>query len=120
MAFREPDEGVRPKFAPPRRARHPALRRVRRRAHRRAESEQYRFLVVEHSMEIYVALVAALFAGLGIWLGLTLTRKKQTVIIKEVPVTADGPIRRRRNACKPVRHHRTRAGDSRAHRQRVE
>ena len=53
---------------------------------------QYRFLVVEHSMEIYVALVAALFAGLGIWLGLTLTRKKQTVIIKEVPVTVTGPF----------------------------
>jgi two-component system, NarL family, response regulator LiaR len=30
---------------------------------------QYRFLVVEHSVEIYVALVAALFASLGIWLG---------------------------------------------------
>ena len=29
---------------------------------------EYRFLVVEHSVEIYVALVAALFAGLGIWL----------------------------------------------------
>jgi len=37
---------------------------------------EYRFLVVEHSVEIYVGLVAALFAGLGIWLGLTLTRKK--------------------------------------------
>ena len=29
---------------------------------------EYRFLVVEHSVEIYGALVAALFAGLGIWL----------------------------------------------------
>ena len=37
---------------------------------------EYRFLVVEHSVEIYMGLVAALFAGLGIWLGLTLTRKK--------------------------------------------
>ena len=37
---------------------------------------EYRFLVVEHSVEIYGALVAALFAGLGIWLGLTLTRKE--------------------------------------------
>src|SRR2546427_5910801 len=34
-----------------------------------------RFLVVEHSVEIYGALVAALFAGLGIWLGQTLDRK---------------------------------------------
>jgi DNA-binding NarL/FixJ family response regulator len=45
---------------------------------------EYRFLVVEHSVEIYVALIAALFAGLGIWLGLTLTRKKHTLIIKEI------------------------------------
>lgn len=37
---------------------------------------EYRFLVVDHSLEIYGGLVAALFSGLGIWLGLTLTRKK--------------------------------------------
>ena len=37
---------------------------------------QYRFVVVEHSVEIYGAIVAAVFAGLGIWLGGTLTRKK--------------------------------------------
>jgi two-component system, NarL family, response regulator LiaR len=37
---------------------------------------EYRFLVVEHSVEIYGGLVAALFSGLGIWLGLTLTRKR--------------------------------------------
>ena len=46
---------------------------------------EYRFLVVEHSEEIYVALVAALFAGLGIWLGLTLTRKRPAIVIKEIP-----------------------------------
>ncbi len=49
---------------------------------------EYRFLVVEHSVEIYGALVAALFAGLGIWLGQTLTRRKPAVIIKEVPAQA--------------------------------
>jgi DNA-binding NarL/FixJ family response regulator len=38
---------------------------------------EYRFLVVEHSVEIYAGLVAAIFSALGIWLGLTLTRKKQ-------------------------------------------
>ena len=52
----------------------------------------YRFLVVEHSVEIYVALVAALFAALGIWLGLTLTRKKPTIIIKEIPAQAADPF----------------------------
>lgn len=45
---------------------------------------EYRFLVLEHSVEIYGALVAALFAGLGIWLGQTLSRKKPAVIFKEV------------------------------------
>ena len=53
---------------------------------------EYRFLVVEHSVEIYVALVAALFAGLGIWLGQTLTRKKPAVIVKEIPVSVTGPF----------------------------
>ena len=55
---------------------------------------EYRFLVVEHSIEIYGGLVAAVFAGLGIWLGLKLTKKKETVIVnvvKEVPV-APGPF----------------------------
>jgi NarL family two-component system response regulator LiaR len=37
---------------------------------------EYRFLVVEHSVELYGGLIAAIFASLGIWLGLTLTRKK--------------------------------------------
>jgi DNA-binding CsgD family transcriptional regulator len=51
---------------------------------------EYRFLVIEHSVEIYGALIAALFAGLGIWLGLTLTRKE--TVVKEVPVPAAGPF----------------------------
>ena len=41
---------------------------------------EYRFLVVEHSMEIYGGIVAALFAALGIWLGLKLTRKETVVV----------------------------------------
>src|SRR5207249_12063336 len=53
---------------------------------------EYRCLVIEHSIEIYGALVAALFAGLGIWLGQTLTRKKSAVILKEVPTAAAGPL----------------------------
>jgi DNA-binding CsgD family transcriptional regulator len=49
---------------------------------------EYRFLVIEHSLEIYGALVAMLFAGVGIWLGQTLTRKKPAVVIKEVAAPA--------------------------------
>lgn len=48
---------------------------------------EYRFLVVEHSVEIYAGLIAAVFAGVGIWLGLTIT-KKPDVIVREVPVPA--------------------------------
>ena len=47
---------------------------------------EYRFLVVEHSLEIYGGLVAALFASVGIWLGLKLTKTKETIIVREVPV----------------------------------
>jgi DNA-binding CsgD family transcriptional regulator len=47
---------------------------------------EYRFLVIEHSLEIYGGLVALLFAVLGIWLGLKLTKTKETIVVKEVPV----------------------------------
>jgi len=33
-----------------------------------------------------------LFATLGIWLGLKLTRHKETVVVKEVPVAVRGPF----------------------------
>lgn len=49
---------------------------------------EYRFLVVEHSLEIYGGLVALLFAGLGIWLGFKLTRKEEVVVVREVPIAA--------------------------------
>jgi ATP/maltotriose-dependent transcriptional regulator MalT len=49
---------------------------------------EYRFLVVEHSLEIYGGLIALLFAGLGIWLGLKLKRRKEVVVFKEVAVSA--------------------------------
>lgn len=35
---------------------------------------EYRFVVIEHSVELYSALIAILFAGFGIWLGLRMTR----------------------------------------------
>jgi len=47
---------------------------------------EYRFIIIEHSIEIYGGLTAILFAGVGIWLGLKLTKKKEVVLIKEVPV----------------------------------
>jgi len=53
---------------------------------------EYRFLVVEHSLEIYGGLVAALFSGLGIWLGLTLTRKKAQVSPQQQAAPDSGPF----------------------------
>jgi NarL family two-component system response regulator LiaR len=49
---------------------------------------EYRWLVVEHSVEIYGGLVALVFAALGIWLGLRLTRHKETIVVREVLVPA--------------------------------
>jgi two-component system, NarL family, response regulator LiaR len=53
---------------------------------------EYRFLVIEHAIEIYGALTAATFAALGIWLGLKLTRTHQKMVIKEVPVPPGEPF----------------------------
>lgn len=49
---------------------------------------EYRWLVVEHSIEIYGGLVAAIFAAVGIWLGRRLTRPTETVVVREVVVPA--------------------------------
>ena len=57
---------------------------------------EYRYLVLEHSLEIYGGLVALIFAGLGIWLGLKLTRTREVVreipVMVEVPVTVEVPV----------------------------
>lgn len=55
---------------------------------------EYRFLVLEHSLEIYGGIVALLFSSLGIWLGLKLTRTRETVVVREVPVSVGGPFER--------------------------
>jgi DNA-binding CsgD family transcriptional regulator len=48
---------------------------------------EYRYLVIERSVEIYGGLIAAVFAATGIWLGLKLTRTRETVVVREVPVS---------------------------------
>jgi DNA-binding CsgD family transcriptional regulator len=53
---------------------------------------EYRFLVLEHSVEVYGGLIAATFAVLGIWLGVKLTGKQKEIIVKEVPVAAGQPF----------------------------
>ncbi len=54
---------------------------------------EYRFVVIEHSVELYGGLVAVLFASFGIWLGLRITRSRdtvrETVVVREVFVPAE-------------------------------
>ena len=49
---------------------------------------EYRWLVVDHSIEIYGGLIATVFAGVGIWLGLRLTRPRERIVVREVAVPA--------------------------------
>jgi DNA-binding CsgD family transcriptional regulator len=53
---------------------------------------EYRFLILENSVEIYGALIAVIFAVFGIWLGLKLTRPRETIVLKEVLVPAGEPF----------------------------
>jgi DNA-binding CsgD family transcriptional regulator len=53
---------------------------------------QWKFLIVDHSTDIYVGLIAVFFTGLGVWIATQLTKTKvRTVIIeKEVYKTRPG------------------------------
>lgn len=53
---------------------------------------EFKFLVIENRFEIYGGIVAALFAGLGIYFGLRWTRKKEVVVIKEVRINSSEPF----------------------------
>jgi ATP/maltotriose-dependent transcriptional regulator MalT len=53
---------------------------------------EYRWLVIEHSLALYGALVAVLFAAIGIWLGRSLVRGRTAVLVREVQVPAGGPF----------------------------
>ena len=53
---------------------------------------EYRWLVVSHSVEIYGAIVAAIFAAIGIWLGQRITRPApEKVVVREVEVVVPAP-----------------------------
>jgi DNA-binding CsgD family transcriptional regulator len=52
---------------------------------------EYRYLVLQHSFEIYGGLVAVLFAAIGIWLGTRLTRRPAERVVVEVPVPVEVP-----------------------------
>ena len=60
---------------------------------------EYRFVVIEHSVELYSVLIAILFSTFGIWLGLRITRRRETiretVVVREVLVPAEVPAEAR-------------------------
>jgi len=53
---------------------------------------ELRFVIFDHSMEIYIGAIAFVFTGLGIWLALKLTKPKvETVVVeKEVYIKTNG------------------------------
>jgi DNA-binding CsgD family transcriptional regulator len=55
---------------------------------------EYRYLVIEHSLELYGGVVALLFAVVGIWLGQKLTRERVVTreVRVEVPVARGEPF----------------------------
>ncbi|MCC6652080.1 MAG: response regulator transcription factor [Candidatus Eisenbacteria bacterium] len=53
---------------------------------------EYRYLVLEHSLEMYGGIVAALFSVMGIWLGRKLTRTREKLVVREVAVRVEVPV----------------------------
>lgn len=55
---------------------------------------EYRWLVLTHSFEIYGALLAVIFAAVGIWVGLRLTTPRvvveERVVVREIPGEVTG------------------------------
>jgi len=52
---------------------------------------EYRFLVMEHSVEIYGGLIAGIFAALGIWLGVKLNGPREKIVVEQVLVPVSQP-----------------------------
>jgi len=52
---------------------------------------EWRFIIVDHTIELYAGCIAIIFTGLGIWLALKLSKPKTTIITveKELRVNND-------------------------------
>jgi NarL family two-component system response regulator LiaR len=48
---------------------------------------EYRFLILDHAMDLYVGFIAVIFTALGIWLAIKLIRPKTIVVEKQVFVS---------------------------------
>lgn len=56
---------------------------------------EYHYLVMQYPVEIFGTMVAAVFVTLGVWLGFTITKKPETVVVKEF--VGEPPAQFRRN-----------------------
>lgn len=55
-------------------------------------------MVINHTLEIYIGLIAIIFTALGIWLALKLTKpKKETIIIEKEIYVSDAEFIQDRN-----------------------
>ena len=53
---------------------------------------EYQHFIRAYPTEVYGGLVAVLFTGIGIYLGLRWTRPKEVVLVREVRVREEGPF----------------------------
>jgi len=53
---------------------------------------ELRFIIFDHSFEVYIASIALIFTALGIWLGLRLTRPKTKTVFVEKEVFTSSPV----------------------------
>jgi two-component system, NarL family, response regulator LiaR len=55
---------------------------------------EYRFLVVEHSLQIYGGLVAVVFTAVGLWLGFTVAGRRRDAVVREISAPVEVPASR--------------------------
>ncbi len=59
---------------------------------------EYRFVIISHSFEIYIGVIAVIFMALGIWLALKLAKPKINTIVVEREVIVEKEILIHNNA----------------------
>lgn len=52
---------------------------------------EFRFLIMDHSFEVYVGAIAIIFTGLGVWLALKLAKPKKETIVVEKEIFIERP-----------------------------
>jgi two-component system, NarL family, response regulator LiaR len=53
---------------------------------------EFRFVIMDHSFEVYIGVIALIFTSLGIWLAIKLTKPKTETIIVEKEVFIAKPV----------------------------